>query len=118
MQTIELMQNNFKIPPLVYMVQNDTGRVLKMSIRDAELAEGDTAIVAIRRSDGSYYSIEAERVSDANAFTADMSQALTQPGQTECQLKVTSSSEVVSTYTFIVFVQESTDLPILKELKT
>ena len=109
MQTIDLMQNNFKIPPLVYMVQNDTGRTLKMNIRDNTLEAGDTAEVAINRSDGSYYTISATRVSGENAFSADMTQALTQPGLTKCQLKVTSSSLVVSTYMFGISVEASTD---------
>ncbi len=109
MQTIDLMQNNFKIPPLVYMVQNDTGRTLKMNIRDNTLEAGDTAEVAINRSDGSYYTISATRVIGENAFSADMTQALTQPGLTKCQLKVTSSSLVVSTYMFGISVEASTD---------
>ena len=109
MQTIDLMQNNFKIPPLVYMVQNDTGRTLKMNIRDNTLEADDTAEVAINRSDGSYYTIAATRVSGENAFLADMTQALTQPGLTKCQLKVTSSSLVVSTYMFGISVEASTD---------
>lgn len=109
MQTIDLMQNNFKIPPLVYMVQNDTGRTLKMNIGDNTLGENDTAEVAINRSDGSYYTISATRVSGENAFTADMTQALTQPGLTKCQLKVTASTLVISTYTFVISVEQSTD---------
>lgn len=109
MQTIDLMQNNFKIPPLVYMVQNDTGRTLKMNIRDNTLEAGDTAGVAINRSDGSYYTISATRVSGENAFSADMTQALTQPGLTKCQLKVKRSGLVVSSYMFAIMAQPSTD---------
>ena len=109
MQIIHLNQNNFRLYPQVWMVQNDTGRTLKMILDDTTLAGTETGSVAIHRSDGSYYTISATIVGADNAFTADMTQALTQPGLTECQLKVTSSSLVVSTYTFMIHVQASTD---------
>ena len=110
MQTINLTQNNFKMPPVVYMVQNDTGRSLKMILDDVTLAGTETGAVAIRRSDGSYYTITATLVAADNAFTIDADQALTQPGKTECQLKVTdSNNDVISSYTFCIMVQPSTD---------
>ena len=110
MQTINLTQNNFKMPPVVYMVQNDTGRSLKMILDDVTLAGTETGAVAIRRSDGSYYTITATLVAADNAFTIEADQALTQPGKTECQLKVTdSNNDVISSYTFCIMVQPSTD---------
>ena len=110
MQTINLTQNNFKMPPVVYMVQNDTGRSLKMILDDVTLAGTETGAVAIRRSEGSYYTITATLVAADNAFTIEADQALTQPGKTECQLKVTdSNNDVISSYTFRIIVQASTD---------
>lgn len=110
MQIIHLNANSFAMFPRVAMVQNDTGRELKMVLDDMTLSGSETGAVAIHRSDGSYYTIPATRVVGDNAFTADMSQALTQPRQTECQLKVTASDDtVISTYTFIIMVQPSTD---------
>ena len=109
MQEITLTQNTFKLFPTVYAVQNDTGRELKMIIQDQTLLLGDTGAVAVQRSDGSYYTIAATLNVLGNAFTADISQALTQPGRTLCQLKVTRSGLVVSSYTFAIMVQPSTD---------
>lgn len=109
MQEITLTQNTFKLFPTVYAVQNDTGRELKMIIQDQTLLLGDTGAVAVQRSDGSYYTIAATLNVLDNAFTADISQALTQPGRTLCQLKVTRSGLVVSSYTFAIMVQPSTD---------
>ena len=109
MQEITLTQNTFKLFPTVYAVQNDTGRELKMIIQDQTLLQGDTGAVAVQRSDGSYYTIAATLTVLDNAFTADISQALTQPGRTLCQLKVTRSGLVVSSYTFAIMVQPSTD---------
>lgn len=110
MQTINLNQNSFRLFPTIYMVQNDTGRELKMILDDVTLAGTETGAVAIKRSDGSYYTISATIDATNNAFDADMTQALTQPSRTECQLKVTASDDtVISTYTFIIMVQPSTD---------
>lgn len=110
MQIIHLNANSFAMFPRVAMVQNDTGRELKMVLDDMTLSGSETGAVAIHRSDGSYYTIPATRVVGDNAFTADMSQALTQPRQTECQLKVTASDDtVISTYTFMIYVQPSVD---------
>ena len=113
MQSITLTQETHKIPPTVYMVQNDTGRMLRMVIADNSYESADigSASVSIKRSDGSYYSIPATFDSDTdNTFVADPRQALTQPGITECQLKITDDdSLVISTYTFNIMVQQSTD---------
>ncbi len=110
MQTINLNQNSFRLFPTIYMVQNDTGRELKMILDDVTLDGTETGAVAIKRSDGSYYTITATIDTTNNAFDADMTQALTQPSRTECQLKVTASDDtVISTYTFIIMVQPSTD---------
>lgn len=110
MQTINLNQNSFRLFPTIYMVQNDTGRELKMILDDVTLDGTETGAVAIKRSDGSYYTIAATIDATNNAFDADMTQALTQPSRTECQLKVTASDDtVISTYTFIIMVQPSTD---------
>ena len=110
MQTINLNQNSFRLFPTIYMVQNDTGRELKMILDDVTLAGTETGAVAIKRSDGSYYTIPATLVTGENAFTADMTQALTQPSMTECQLKITDENDlVVSSYTFHIKVQPSTD---------
>ena len=110
MQTINLNQNSFRLFPTIYMVQNDTGRELKMILDDVTLAGTETGAVAIKRSDGSYYTITATIDATNNAFDADMTQALTQPSRTECQLKVTdSNNDVISSYTFIIMVQPSTD---------
>lgn len=110
MQTINLNQNSFRLFPTIYMVQNDTGRELKMILDDVTLDGTETGAVAIKRSDGSYYTIPATIDTTNNAFDADMTQALTQPSRTECQLKVTASDDtVISTYTFIIMVQPSTD---------
>lgn len=103
-QTIELKQTTYGVPPVVHAVQNDTGRRLKMVVADEIVPNGSTAELSIRRSDGSYYNIQCEQDEDDDqAFVCDMTQALTQAGKTECQLKVAG---IVSTYLFILDVQK------------
>ena len=109
-QVIHLKQETFGLPPIIHMVQGDTGRTLKMIIDDGELPASPTATLYWMRSDLSHYSVNAWYDSDDNSFTADVSQALTQPHNTQCQLKVKDTNNlVVSTYTFIIHVQADVD---------
>lgn len=105
-QTIHLTQDKHEPIPIMYAVQNDTGRTALMVIDDITLASGSTGGLYFRRSDGSTYNTTATLSIASNAFTADITQGLTQSGTTECQLKVTASSKKVSTYTFLIKVQE------------
>ena len=107
---IHLKQGTFDLFPPVYAVQNDTGRTLKMIVDDVTYSNTDTGNLYFRRSDGSYYNVSTTFDSTDNSFEADISQALTQPGITQCQLKVSDTNDiVVSTYTFVIVVQESAD---------
>ena len=102
-QTVYLNQTEYRVPPVIHAVQNDTGRKVKMVILDQALPSGSTATLEIFRSDKSHYSVTCEAFVFAdNSFTAEIDQALTQAGPTECQLKV---SGIVSTFTFIIDVQ-------------
>ncbi len=106
-QTVTLTQISWRVPPVIHAVQNDTGRILRMTIADQEIPSETTAELAILRSDGSYYTISCEQDAEYfNIFEADMTQALTQSGRTICQLKVDG---IVSSYSFVIEVQESTN---------
>lgn len=108
-QIIHLTQKTYRVPPIAYMVQGDTGRELRMVIDDIELTGNPTAELSFMRADQSFYSVNAEFESQTNSFVADVTQAITQAGTTKAQLKVTSSSKVVSSYTFLIFVEPNTD---------
>lgn len=102
-QTVYLNQTEYRVPPVIHAVQNDTGRKVKMVISDQVLPSGSTATLDFMRSDRSHYSVTCEAfVAADNSFTAEIDQALTQAGPTECQLKV---SGIVSTFKFIIDVQ-------------
>lgn len=108
LQSITLTQKNFRIQPIVHAVCGDTGRQLKMVIGDVVYDSGATAELRFTRSDGSYYAIGSLAVDTTdNSFTADITQALTRAGRTDCQLAVTVSSKVVSTFMFAICVQQN-----------
>lgn len=109
---IRLQALNKGVTPVVHMVQGDTGRVLRMYPEDMSAASFQSAVLAVHRPDDSYYSITCD-FDDKDYFDADMTQALTRPGRVACQLKVSYSADMVSTYTFYVIVEPSTDgLPV------
>lgn len=116
-QSVRLTMKHNGVAPLVEAVQYDSDRILKMIVADAELASGSTATLMFTRSDGSFDEVSCTLVLADNAFTADITQALTQKGRTFCQLKVTTSSKVASTYTFVILVQPTTEgrVPINQE---
>lgn len=108
-QTIHLTQHQREPFPIIDAVQNDTGRSVKMIIDDVTLASGNTGELYFKRPDNSYYNVSATLSTSDNSFTADLTQGLTKPGTTECQLRVTASSKAVSTFTFLVRVQPAVD---------
>lgn len=109
-QIIYLTQAQFGVHPVVHAVQNDTGRLLKMVVRDVALTGSPTAELYFTRSDDTHFHTNAEFESQDNSFTADISQALTQVGNTRCNLTVTDSNDkTVSSYPFLIVVHESQD---------
>lgn len=107
-QTITLNQKDYRIQPVLHAVCGDTGRRAKMIVADVVYSSASGEL-QFARSDGSYYYVPATFDADDNSFTADLTQALTRPGITECELKVTSGGKMVSTYLFRIAVQESPD---------
>lgn len=109
-QVIYLTQAFYGIHPSVHMVQGDTGRNLKMVIKDVAMSGSPIGEVFFTRSDDTHYSTNAEFSAGDNSFIADMTQALTQPGRTKCNLTVTDANEkTVSTYVFDILVDEHQD---------
>ena len=95
------------VAPIIHAVENDSGRELKMIISDETLEAGCTGKLHFSRPDFSKYSVTATLSLADNAFTANISQALTRHGKVEAQLKITLSGVVVSSYTFIIDVQKN-----------
>lgn len=102
--------------PIIHAVQNDTGRTVKLVIDDMVLASGSSGRLYFNRPDNSKYSTPATLVLADNAFTADLTQGLTRYGNVECQLKITSSGDVVSTLTFIINVEKDVGSATVEQL--
>ena len=103
-QEISLSQITPSVHQQIKAVQGDTGRQLRMNITDRYFSSA-TAGLYFERSDHTNYSVSCALVN--GSFEADITQALTQPGVTKCQLKVTESNKVVSTYTFQILVEKN-----------
>ena len=106
-QTVHLTMGNYKSPMVVPAVQNDTDRQLKMIVDDFTLSKSMTGKMTFKRADGTFYEADATLALADNAFVAELDQALTCPGRTLAQLKVTAT-ETVSTFTFVVWVEADT----------
>lgn len=111
-QNIHVRMDAYGIPPVIHAVEGDTWRYLDIYTDDAGINTSNTAAVAIHRPDNSYYTISATP-NLGGFYHLEMDQALTRPGKVECQLKVSSGDLVISTYTFYIVVEPSTNgLPI------
>lgn len=106
-QTVHLTMGNYKSPMVVPAVQNDSDRQLKMIVDDFTLSNSMTGKMTFKRADGTFYEAEATLALADNAFVAELDQALTCPGRTLAQLKVTAT-DTVSTFSFIVWVEADT----------
>ena len=106
-QTVHLKVADYSPPQVVHAVQNDTDRSVKMILDDYELTSGLTGRISFLRSDGTYYRENANLDVLTNSFTAVLDQALTCPGRTLVQLKVTDT-DTISTFSFVIDVHKDT----------
>ena len=106
-QTVHLTTKTVGVPQIIRAVQNDTGRSVKMVLDDLPVTSGMTGEIAFVRSDGTHYSTSATPNTADSSFSVSIDQALTQPGKTYCQLKVTNT-DMVSTFSFVIYVERDT----------
>lgn len=106
-QTVHLTMGAYKSPMVVPAVQNDSDRQLKMIVDDFTLSNSMTGKMTFKRADGTFYEAEATLALADNAFVAELDQALTCPGRTLAQLKVTAT-DTVSTFSFVIWVEADT----------
>ena len=104
-QKVTVYCDNFTVPPMIHAVQNDTGRVVEAKFADFTLTAGMTGKLSFIRSDKTHYEVSATLSTVNNTATAELDQALTQAGVTNCQMKITGTDGVVSDFTFMVKVQ-------------
>lgn len=113
--TVNLYQVKRGIVPRIEAVQYDTGRLIQMVLSDSVLNSNCSASLGFVRPNGTVYLVNAPINVSKNSAYAQMDQALTQPGVVECQLKVSESGEIVSTYNFKINVIKSVTGSITEE---
>lgn len=105
-QEVILYNKTYTVPPVINAVQNDTDRQVVAKLGDFTLASGMTAKLSFHRPDDTHYETTGTVSVANNTVTAELDQALTQVGVVKAQIKVTESSGLGSTFTFVIKVQE------------
>ena len=113
--TVNLYQVKRGIVPQIEAVQYDTRRLIQMILTDTTLNSNCSASLGFVRPNGTTYLVNAPINVSKNSAYAQMDQALTQPGVVKCQLKVSESGEIVSTYNFKINVIKSVTGSITEE---
>jgi len=105
-QTVVLFTQDFSVPEVVYAVEDDTARRLVAAVADFSLTSGMTAELWVLKSDGTRASVAGTINTEDQTITVDMDDAITEDGRNFCQIKLTDGSETVSTFSFVITVQE------------
>ena len=110
-QKIQLRTKTNTSNAVVDMVQNDTGRILVAHLPDFELISGDTASLFCVRPSGSRSAYSGTINTAAQTVTIAINAsggALTESGKVAAELMITRNGNVVSTFRFVIRVEEST----------
>lgn len=86
-----------------------------MVIDDETLASGMVATLCFQRPDGTEYDAAATLELADNAFTAELTQGLTQAGTVKAKLSVLYQDKTVSTFLFFILVQDDISGEITQE---
>lgn len=108
-QRIKVAMDRRIVPPTVFMVQNDTGRVLVCELSDYTADGTETATLSCKRPNESYYDYSGAVDATANTVTVVLDQtggALTRVGTVEAMLKVFKSGERVTTFPINIVVMD------------
>lgn len=106
-QTIHLKVSGYGVAQTIHAVQNDTDRKIEMILDDLVLTNGMTGKITFVRPNNTHYEVAGDIDTTRNSVTADITQALTQPGRVNVQLKITDTN-VVSTFRFVILVEQDT----------
>lgn len=108
-QRIKVAMDRRIVPPTVFMVQNDTGRVLICELSDYTADGTESATLSCKRPNESYYDYAGTVDATTNTVTVALDQtggALTRVGTVEAMLKVFKSGERVTTFPINIVVMD------------
>lgn len=120
-QRVKVSSSTYLAPPIVNMVQNDSGRVLVCEPFDYTITGAETATLICRRPDDTIFTYTGTVNAADNDVSIPMSAeggALTQVGDVDAELILTASGSTVTTFKITIRVQEDISGEATPEEKT
>ena len=103
---IEISVLHKRITPIVYAVQGDTGREIECAVVDWDIPAGVTARVWVVKPSKKVVYNDC-RIVDKAVFVPLTNQTLAEPGGAICMIEFVSGEDVVSSFSFNLYVYES-----------
>lgn len=103
---IEISVLHKRIAPIVYAVQGDTGREIECTVVDWDIPTGVTARVWVVKPSKKVVYNDC-RIVDKSTFVPLTNQTLAEPGGAICMIEFVSGEDVVSSFSFNLYVYES-----------
>lgn len=120
-QRVKVSSSTYLAPPIVNMVQNDSGRVLICEPFDYTITGAETATLICRRPDDTIFTYTGTVNAADNDVSIPMATeggALTQVGDVDAELILTASGSTVTTFKITIRVQEDISGEATPEEKT
>ena len=103
---IEISVLHKRITPIVYAVQGDTGREIECTVVDWDIPAGVAARVWVVKPSKKVVYNDC-RIADKSVFVPITNQTLAEPGGAICMIEFVSGEDVVSSFSFNLYVYES-----------
>lgn len=103
---IEISVLHKRITPIVYAVQGDTGREIECTVVDWDIPAGVAARVWVVKPSKKVVYNDC-RIVDKAVFVPMTNQTLAEPGGAICMIEFVSGEDVVSSFSFNLYVYES-----------
>lgn len=103
---IEISVLHKRITPIVYAVQGDTGREIECTVVDWDIPAGVTARIWVVKPSKKVVYNDC-RIVDKAVFVPMTNQTLAEPGGAICMIEFVSGEDVVSSFSFNLYVYES-----------
>lgn len=120
-QRIKVSSSTYLAPPIVNMVQNDSGRVLVCEPFDYQITGAETATLICRRPDDTIFTYTGTVNAADNDVSIPMATeggALTQVGDVDAELILTASGSTITSFKITIRVQEDISGEATPEEKT
>lgn len=120
-QRIKVSSSTYLAPPIVNMVQNDSGRILVCEPFDYQITGAETATLICRRPDDTIFTYTGTVNAADNDVSIPMATeggALTQVGDVDAELILTASGFTITSFKITIRVQEDISGEATPEEKT